>query len=106
MSENNLTQENFAVLGREDRVVGFKAIGFTVYIVEENDDISDNVKKIVASETKICLVEEVFFIKNKEAFLDYKEKEFPIFIPFSNKESKDSIGEIIKNIRLKAIGKI
>ncbi len=106
MPDKIIENHNFAIIGREEAVISFKAIGFDTYPIINDKSVRDAIKEIVSKAIKICLVEESFFVDNKDLFIDFKEKTFPIFVPFSVKESKGSMEELVKEIRLKATGKI
>lgn len=106
MPEDLSLDAPLAVIGEEDRVVGFKALGFKVYTVSESRPFRTLLDEVVNNKIGICLVEDDIY-KTAEGELSlYKSLPLPVFIPFSKTGDTKSLNTIIKDIRLRATGTI
>lgn len=104
---NNISLENpLAIIGSEDIILGFKALGFKAYIINEPGDVKNAINDIVKNNEAICLVEEEIYKSSKDSFDNYRTLPLPIFIPFSKMEKDEILTDIIKNIRLRATGTV
>lgn len=108
MVEAKESINNFAILGEEDLILGFKALGFKTYSVNDEALLEGVLGKIISDKTGICLVSEKFWLKLANQIKNLKIDVFPIFLPFSLGEGKDNkvLDSIIKEIKLKATGKV
>lgn len=104
MPEDLRSDNPFAIIGEEDAVLGFRALGFKIYAVEENTEFKIALEEVVNQKTPVCLVEESIYRAKKEEINNYKNLPLPIFVPFAKNAGMDLLEEIIKEIRLKAIG--
>ena len=85
----------FAIVGGEEIVSGFRALGFNVYA-----GIDDAVKNNAA----VCLVQDDVYRADLDKILGYRDRALPVFIPFSKTGGMETLGNIIKDIRLRATG--
>lgn len=98
-------QENtFLVLGEEDLVLGFSALGFKVVALKELQDLAPAVDEAVRSGAGICLVQDKFYFAQEEKINSYRKLPLPIFIPFSKEIKADLLKNIVKDIRIRATG--
>lgn len=109
-----------AILGDEDVVSGFKALGFKVYALnpalssrdntlrkrggEELQDIRMILQELIQNKCILCLVQHNFYSVAKEAVEDVKKVTGPVLIPFGKEGNLDLFDTILKDIRLKATG--
>jgi vacuolar-type H+-ATPase subunit F/Vma7 len=98
-SENSL-----AILGHPDVILGFKALGFTVYPSPKPEDWPQLVDKVVAERPAVCLVEEEIYLAAKDKIDSYRHLPLPIFIPFAKDKRTATLDSITKEIRLRATG--
>jgi len=90
-----------AILGEEDVVLGFKALGFRVYIFIEETRLFE---ELLAENILICLVQDKFYKKIAD-WLREKKLNFPILLSFSFPKRIGFLEEKISEIKLKAIGR-
>ena len=101
----NLSLENpFVIIGDEDTILGFKALGFKAYSVRRG--FNALIDEVVRNNTAICLVQGDVYRANKTEIEKYNHLPLPIFIPFSPDAKADLLDGIVKDIRRRATGKI
>lgn len=101
----SLSQESpLAIVGDEDVVTGFSALGFKVYAIKEQPEFKPVLEKVVRQKSAVCLVQENFYLAAQDEINNYKNLPFPVFIPFSKTLKVDLLENIVKDIRLKATG--
>jgi vacuolar-type H+-ATPase subunit F/Vma7 len=92
------------IFGAEAVILGFKALGFHTYPVNDAAQFKAVLPAAVAGGAVVCLVEESLY---RDAILDigrYKNLPWPIFIPFARDAKTDLLDKLVKEIRLKATG--
>jgi vacuolar-type H+-ATPase subunit F/Vma7 len=100
-----LSKENpLAIVGDEDAVLGFMALGFKVYAVKEPQQCNAILDEVVGSRAAVCLVQDNIYSLAHEQINSYKGRLLPIFIPFAKSGKLDLLDNILKEIRLKATG--
>jgi vacuolar-type H+-ATPase subunit F/Vma7 len=100
-----LTRDNtFVIMGEEDLVIGFGALGFKVYALKEPGEFQDALEEVVREKAGICLVQENFYVQEQEKINSYKKLPLPIFIPFAKDVKTDLLESIVKDIRIRATG--
>lgn len=100
----DLSLENpLVVIGDEDVVMGFGALGFKVYGLKRQEEFNLVLEEILPR-CAICLVEDKFYSALKDRLDDYRNLAFPVFIPFSKDTKPDLLNNIIKDIQIKATG--
>ncbi len=93
-----------AILGNPDVILGFKALGFSVYPSEKPEDYPQLIEKIVSDKKAICLVEEEIYLKTQDKINSYRYAPLPIFIPFAQDKITQLLDGITREIRLRATG--
>lgn len=101
-----------AVIGEEDRVAGFKALGFQVYALKQPEEFKDILEKIAARQCAVCLIQDDVYRREEERISSYNNALTPVFIPFSPSGEKDlpaapprgELEKIMQAIRLRATG--
>lgn len=102
-----LTLENpIAAIGKEDIIIGFKALGFKTYPIKEKRDFKAACDEVVKNRYAVCLVEEEIYNSFRTDLESFRKLPLPIFIPFSKTSGKDLLGDTIKKIRLRATGTV
>ena len=101
----DLSKENtFLVLGEEDLVLGFSALGFKVVALKEPQELAAAIDEAVKSGAGICLVQDNFYLAQEEKINSYRKLPLPIFIPFSRDTKVDLLKNIVRDIRIRATG--
>lgn len=101
---DSMAQNVLAILGRPDVVLGFKALGFSVYPAQGTEEGSSLIDKIVAEKPAICLVEEEIYLAAQAKISSYRHLPVPIFIPFAKDERAETLERLTREIRLRATG--
>lgn len=104
MPETNLSGNPLAIIGQEDMVSGFKALGFKVYCRQGQKDLSTIFAEIVQQNCAVCLIEDTIYRESEDQINTYKSLPLPIFIPFSKDIEASLLENIIKDIRIRATG--
>lgn len=104
MPEGPFPQPPLAIIGEEDIVMGFKALGFTVFAVKDGSQVSADLEEIISRDVAVCLVQEEFYQAAAPQLLSLRHLALPIFIPFAKDGGMTLVEKLIREIRLKAIG--
>lgn len=99
-----LREATIGIVGEEDVVSGFRALGFKAYPVTKGEEFKTIFSQLLKDKTVICLVEEDIYLAAQPEINNYKQLPFPIFIPFSKTGKMNLLDDILKKIRLKATG--
>ncbi len=93
-----------AVVGKEEVIMGFKALGFKPYPASGPEEGKGALAWAIQEGAAICLVQEEFYSAVKEEIARYRSQPLPVFIPFSTDARMSLLDDIVKEIRLKATG--
>lgn len=104
MLKENSSIKPLAIIGDEDMILGFQALGFKIYPLKDQPEFKTILDEIVRTNTAICLVQDNIYRMQQDQINEYRKLPFPIFIPFSKIAKTDLLESIIKDIRLKATG--
>jgi vacuolar-type H+-ATPase subunit F/Vma7 len=85
----------FAIVGDEDLVTGFRALGFGVY---------KDLNEALTQKPAICLVQEEIYQQEKEKINTYRAFALPVFVPFNKATQNVLLEQILRDIRLRATG--
>jgi len=99
-----IKDNNFVIIGDEDVILGFRSLGFKVYILQEEDKAGMILDELVNTKAGICLVQDKFYELEKEKINSYKKLPLPIFIPFSKDAKMDLLDNITRDIKIRATG--
>ncbi|HPY99050.1 MAG: V-type sodium ATPase subunit G [Firmicutes bacterium ADurb.Bin099] len=93
-----------AVIGRHDDILAFKAVGLTVYDVEESA-FSDIVKTLERQQYAVIFVTEEIYEQNTEVIGRYTDRVLPAFIAIPGVKGVTGMGMMnIKRCTERAIG--
>jgi len=92
------------IIGEEDIVSGFKALGFKPYGIKEPKEFKTALDEAMSENPAICLVQEDIYLALEAQIKSYKNLALPVFIPFAKSGDMDFLNNIIKDIRLRATG--
>lgn len=122
MPEEVHLERPFAIVGDEDVVLGFHALGFKVYpvrnlaqdskliiskgvnVIKELEEFSKVLDEAVSQEPAVCLVQDNIYRALEDQINSYKNLALPIFIPFTKDAKTALLDQIVKDIRLRATG--
>lgn len=104
MLEKNILENPLAVVGEEDVVLGFSALGFRIYPTKKDGQIQTILEEILKNKCAICLVQEEIYRKAIGDINSYKHLVLPIFIPFTKKGMSLLLDDFLREIRLRATG--
>lgn len=104
MPDELFSEKTLAIIGDEDIVLGFKALGFKVYPLKEPLEFKIILEDILKNKTAVCLVQDNIYSFAQDEINNYRSLPLPIFIPFAKTAPTDLLDKIIKDIRLKATG--
>jgi vacuolar-type H+-ATPase subunit F/Vma7 len=112
-----------AVIGDEDAIMGFGALGFNVYPVKDSENYPLVFEEAMKEGVAICLIQENVYRALMPQINAYRNFALPIFIPFAQLETRwikekdkkslagfaqtaklDLLDEIIKGVKLRATG--
>lgn len=99
-----LKDSRLAIIGREDVVAGFSALGFQVFHRQPGDDIATLLDEIARSGAIACLIQDDIYQGQQETVNNYKNLVLPVFIPFSASGRRELLDNLVREIRLKATG--
>lgn len=92
------------IFGAEDVILGFKALGFHTYPINDAMELKAALPAAVEGGAIVCLVEESLYQDVLPDIGRYKNLPYPIFIPFARDGKTDLLDKLVKEIRLKATG--
>ncbi len=104
MPDDTILEEALAIVGDEDIVLGFKALGFKVYAVNEAAEAESIMNEIIKNGTGICLIQDNLYLKARDAIAQIKGLPLPVVIPFGKDGSVARLESMITDIRLRATG--
>jgi len=104
MPEQTPLGKPLAIIGEEDLVSGFRALGFSVYPVTGPEEFSKALVEALDSKPAICLVQDTVYRQQKERIDVYRSAALPVFIPFAKNGEVPLLEEMVKGIRLRATG--
>jgi len=104
MPEATSGDKPLVIIGDEDVILGFSALGFKAYALKGPQEFSLTLEEVLRGGCAICLVQDNFYAAVEVQASHFKELALPIFIPFSRQGRIDLLDDIVKDIRLRATG--
>ena len=104
MSTPDALAKPLAIVGAEDIVIGFRALGFDVYPVGKREEFRDALNEAAKKGYAVCLVQEDIYKAEEARINNYRTMPMPVFIPFGRDSSTAFFDAMIKAIRLRATG--
>lgn len=98
------SEHPLAIFGQEDIVLGFKALGFQTYAINEPGEFPAALQQAITQKAAICLIEEDLYRTCGTQLRAYQGLPLPVCIPFSKDAKTELLDEMVKGIRLKATG--
>lgn len=93
-----------AIIGEEDFILGFKALGFKVYPVKEPREFEKALDEVVNEKNAVCLVQDDIYRILESRINLYRNLALPIFIPFGKDANTGLLEKMVKDMRLRATG--
>lgn len=110
ITEPVLWEGPLAVIGEEDKVAGFQALGFKVYPLKPPAEFKDILEQTALRQCVVCLVQDDVYRREEERINSYRNVLTPVFIPFSSDvdlsaaKPQGELEKIMQAIRLRATG--
>jgi vacuolar-type H+-ATPase subunit F/Vma7 len=104
MPEEKNMENSIAIIGEEDIVLGFKALGFKVYALKEPEEAKNALEEVVVEKTAVCLVQDDIYQREASRIRAYQSMPLPVFIPFSRDTQENILQGMLQEIRLRATG--
>ncbi len=104
MPESLSLENPFIIVGDEDVISGFAALGFKVYALRQG--FNAIMEEVMRDNAAVCLVQDDVYRANKTEIEKYNNLPLPVFIPFSKDLKSDLLDSAVKDIRRRATGKI
>lgn len=104
MPEELFLERPLAIVGDEDVILGFYALGFKVYPVKDVREFKIALDEILQNKIGVCLVQDDIYQASEDVISNYKNIALPIFMPFSKTAPCDLLDNMLKEIRLRATG--
>lgn len=101
---NQVTPGTLAIIGDEDIVIGFKALGFMIFPARQVQDLAALFEEIRQKQVPVCLVQDTVYKRAEGLINSYRQLPLPVFIPFARDGKIDLLDALIKGIRLRATG--
>ena len=93
------------VIGDKESVLGFKAVGLTVFPCDEPEEARETLKKIAKQDFAIIYVTEQLFRHMSDEVAEYKDARLPAIIPIPSKDGSLGIGmSTVKKSVERAVG--
>lgn len=105
MPEEDTLPNFLAIVGNEDLVLGFRALGFKVYPAQDKEQVEAALAESAHKGCAVCLVQEELYSLAKESIDSFRDSPLPIFVPFTKDYRTELLDRIVKDIRLRATGK-
>lgn len=104
MPEEKSMENPLAIIGHEDVVMGFQALGFKVYPVKDTEGLKATLGEVLNKKIAVCLVQDDIYNAAQDEINNYRSLPLPIFVPFAKGGKTTQLDKIVKDIRLRATG--
>jgi len=102
--KETVSGNSLVIVGEEDVVLGFKALGFSVRALDEHAQLNSLLQEIVSEGCAVCLIQEDVYRSAKASLDAYRSLPLPVFLPFNKGGAAALLESIIRDIRLRATG--
>ena len=97
---------NIAVIGDTDFISGFKALGCTLYPVDEKMDVRSAFNQATEASFSFIFILESYALKIMDLLDEYREKLRPLIIPLPDFRGDLTLSEyLLSQFTIKAVGK-
>ncbi len=94
-----------AAIGDKDSILGFKALGVTIYPVSEANQAASYLKEVQDEDFAVVFITEPLLEANEELINDINRKVIPAVIPIPNNQGSTGIAmERMRQMVEKAVG--
>lgn len=104
MPEELSLNNPMVIIGHEDVVSGFQALGFKAYSVKDASGFKSALEEILNKRVAVCLVQEDIYNVAQDQINNLKHSPLPIFVPFGKSDKAPQLDNIIRDFRLRATG--
>lgn len=105
MPDEQTLEKSLVIIGNEDAVSGFRALGFTAYALAEPEGFKSVLDEVMHGHPAVCLVQEDIYRAQEAQINIYRNLALPVFIPFTKEKENILLDGIVKGMRLRATGK-
>lgn len=106
MPDQEKNQQPLAIIGNEEVVAGFRALGFRVYPAAGLQETRKALQEALRQRPGVCLIEADTYALVKQDLAVYEAAAMPVFVPFSKDAGVPALQGLLKEIRLRATGKL
>jgi len=104
MPDEMKLENALAIVGDEDIVLGFRALGFRVYAVKEPGEVKTILGELIENKTGVCLMQDNLYLSAQDVIEEHVDRPLPVVIPFSKDGAMDKLDRLVADIRLRATG--
>ncbi len=104
MPDEQTLEKSLVIIGDEDAVAGFRALGFTAHALGETAGLKSILDEVLRAHPAVCLVEEDIYRAQEEQINNYRNLALPVFIPFTKEKENALLDGIVRGMRLRATG--
>jgi vacuolar-type H+-ATPase subunit F/Vma7 len=104
MPEELRLEKPLVIVGEEDTVMGFQALGFKVYALKGAQEFKTALDEVISEGAAVCLIQESIYRSAQDQINSYRLATLPVFIPFARDAETTLLDSLVKDIRLKATG--
>jgi vacuolar-type H+-ATPase subunit F/Vma7 len=104
MADSVVSKNPLAIIGNEEAVIGFKAIGFKVFAVSSESEFKSSFEEVLGTGCVVCLIQEDMFEENYGQISLFKNVPLPVFIPFNKSAKSAVLDKMTREMRLRATG--
>ncbi len=93
------------IMGERDSVLGFKAVGLSVFPVEQMEEAEKTIDRLAKDDFAVIYITEQLAQNLKEVIEKYKDSSLPAIIPIPGNSGSKGIGmQVLKDAVERAVG--
>lgn len=97
---------NIAVIGDRDFISGFKALGCTLYPVDDKRDMRLAFNQAIEANSSFIFILESYALKIMDLLQQYREKSRPLIIPLPDfRQDLSGLKDLLSQFTIRAVGK-
>lgn len=99
------SKPDIAMIGDRDSILGFKALGVSIFPAENREKVTSAFKTTVDEEYKIVFITDDVMPEQEEIAMRLRDKDFPVVIPIPSNKGSTGLGtERLRGLVRKAAG--
>ena len=97
--------EKVAIIGEEDLVLAFRALGIKVFSPRDSEEARQILKKVEKQGYAVCFLHEVFFESLEDERAAMSQKYYPVVVGYSDyRKITDYLEKVMKEMAVRATG--